>query len=92
MNSSYLVRATALDGRVRAFALHATDVVRELQDRHGAYPAVSAALLMLTPIYFLVEKYLSDKTATEAQAAAALIDLVKTLPGMFAAAGLKTGR
>lgn len=44
MKSSYLVRATALDGRVRAFALQATDVVRELQQRHGTYPAVSAAL------------------------------------------------
>ncbi|HEX2191099.1 MAG TPA: Hsp33 family molecular chaperone HslO [Longimicrobiaceae bacterium] len=40
----YLVRATALDERVRAFALDATGVVRELQERHGTYPAVSAAL------------------------------------------------
>jgi molecular chaperone Hsp33 len=44
MNSSYLVRATALDGKVRAFALQATEVVREMQERHGTYPAVSAAL------------------------------------------------
>ncbi len=44
MKSSYLVRATALDGRVRAFALQATPVVAELQERHGAYPAVAAAL------------------------------------------------
>jgi molecular chaperone Hsp33 len=41
---SYMVRATALGGRVRAFALHATDVVAELQRRHGTYPVVSAAL------------------------------------------------
>ena len=39
-----MVRATALDGRVRAFALNATGVVSELQRRHDTYPAVSAAL------------------------------------------------
>ncbi len=39
-----MVRATALDGRVRAFALHATGVAAELQRRHGTCPAVSAAL------------------------------------------------
>ena len=44
MNESYLVRGTAFDGRVRAFALEATEVVRELQERHGTFPAVSAAL------------------------------------------------
>lgn len=44
VNSSYLVRATALDGRVRAFSLRATDVVAELQRRHETYPAVTAAL------------------------------------------------
>ena len=41
---NYLVRATALEGRVRAFALDATQVVGELQRRHGTYPAVTAAL------------------------------------------------
>lgn len=44
MNSRYLVRAAALDGKVRAFALEATAVVRELQERHDTYPAVTAAL------------------------------------------------
>jgi molecular chaperone Hsp33 len=39
-----LVRATAFDGRVRAFALEATDVVAEMQRRHGTFPAASAAL------------------------------------------------
>lgn len=39
-----LVRATAFDGLVRAFAVDATDVVAELQARHGMYPAVTAAL------------------------------------------------
>jgi molecular chaperone Hsp33 len=40
----HLVRATALDGQVRAFALEATGVVRELQERQGTLPAVTAAL------------------------------------------------
>jgi molecular chaperone Hsp33 len=43
-NTDYLVRGTAMEGRVRAFALHATGVVRELQERHGTYPAVTAGL------------------------------------------------
>ena len=42
--SDYLVRATALDERVRAFALNATGVVSELRRRHDTYPAVTAAL------------------------------------------------
>jgi molecular chaperone Hsp33 len=44
MTTDHLVRATALDGRVRAFALHATGVVDELRRRHDTYPAVTAAL------------------------------------------------
>jgi molecular chaperone Hsp33 len=44
LNGDYMVRATALDGRVRAFALNATGVAAELQRRHGTWPAVSAAL------------------------------------------------
>ncbi|MQA90136.1 MAG: Hsp33 family molecular chaperone HslO [Gemmatimonas sp.] len=40
----YLVRATALDGRVRAFALDASGVVRELQRRHQMYPVPTAAV------------------------------------------------
>lgn len=43
-HSNYMVRATALDGKVRAFALRATDVVDELQRRHETFPAVTAAL------------------------------------------------
>lgn len=42
--SDSLVRATALDERVRAFAIHATGVVGELQRRHDTFPSVSAAL------------------------------------------------
>jgi molecular chaperone Hsp33 len=44
LNTNYLVRATALEGRVRAFAIDATGVVGELQRRHGTYPATTAAL------------------------------------------------
>ena len=44
MDQSHLVRATALDGRVRAFALDATGVVAEMQERHGTYPVPTAAL------------------------------------------------
>jgi molecular chaperone Hsp33 len=43
-DTSYLIRATALDGRVRAFALDATGLVGEMQRRHGTFPAVTAAL------------------------------------------------
>jgi molecular chaperone Hsp33 len=41
---SYMIRATALDGRVRAFAIDSTAVVAELMERHGTHPAVTAAL------------------------------------------------
>ena len=44
MSENYMIRATALDGRVRAFAMDATTLVGELQRRHDTYPAVSAAL------------------------------------------------
>lgn len=44
IQNNYLVRATALDERVRAFALNATDVVAELRDRHDTGPVVAAAL------------------------------------------------
>lgn len=44
MKSNYIVRTTALGGKVRAFALDATDVVEELRRRHDTYPAVTAAL------------------------------------------------
>lgn len=44
MTNDCLVRATALDGRVRAFALDATGVVRELFERHSTSPSATAAL------------------------------------------------
>jgi molecular chaperone Hsp33 len=40
----YLVRGTALNGRVRAFALNATALTAELQRRHDTWPGVTAAL------------------------------------------------
>jgi molecular chaperone Hsp33 len=43
-NGNYLVRATACDGLVRAFAVESTSVVAELRARHGTEPAVTAAL------------------------------------------------
>lgn len=43
-NRNYLIRASAYDGLVRAFAVDATDVVGELTARHRTEPAVSAAL------------------------------------------------
>jgi len=44
MTGDYLVRATALDGKVRAFALRATELVEELRARHDTSPVVTAAL------------------------------------------------
>lgn len=41
---NYLVRATALGGAARAFALDSTAVVSELQRRHETFPAATAAL------------------------------------------------
>jgi molecular chaperone Hsp33 len=42
--SDYLVRATALDGKLRAFACITTKTVREITDRHGTLALASAAL------------------------------------------------
>lgn len=42
--NDYLVRATVLDGKVRAFAMNATALVAEMQRRHDTFPAVTAAL------------------------------------------------
>lgn len=42
--TDHMVRATAADGRIRAFAIDATVLVNELRNRHGTDPAVTAAL------------------------------------------------
>jgi molecular chaperone Hsp33 len=39
-----LIRATALNGKVRAFAIRSTQLVEELRRRHDTWPAASAAL------------------------------------------------
>ncbi|MFB5679108.1 Hsp33 family molecular chaperone HslO [Paenibacillus terreus] len=39
-----LIRGTALDGRVRAFAIRTTELVEELRRRHDTYPTATAAL------------------------------------------------
>jgi molecular chaperone Hsp33 len=44
LRSDYMVRATALDGMVRAFAIDSTETVGELRRRHATDPAVTAAL------------------------------------------------
>lgn len=43
-NQDYLIRATAFDGLVRAFAIDSTIVVGALHRRHGTEPAATAAL------------------------------------------------
>ncbi|MBL0389154.1 Hsp33 family molecular chaperone HslO [Tumebacillus sp. ITR2] len=42
--SDYIVRATALEGKLRAFACTTTELVRELSNRHGCLALASAAL------------------------------------------------
>ncbi|MEN0641669.1 Hsp33 family molecular chaperone HslO [Alkalicoccobacillus gibsonii] len=44
MNNDYLVKSTAFDGKVRAYALVATDMVNEAVRRQGTWPTASAAL------------------------------------------------
>lgn len=43
-HTDYMVRATAMDGLVRAFAIDSTRTVAELSQRHRTDPAVTAAL------------------------------------------------
>ena len=42
--TDYMVRATALDGKVRAFSMSGTGLVEELRRRHDTSPTVTAAL------------------------------------------------
>ncbi len=42
--SDYIVRATAADSQIRAFAITARDLVEEARSRHNTSPVVSAAL------------------------------------------------
>lgn len=43
-DEDYMVRATAAEGRIRAFAVRATETVRAAQRIHGTSPNVTAAL------------------------------------------------
>jgi molecular chaperone Hsp33 len=42
--SDYLLRATAMEGKVRAFAVQTTAIVEELRQRHQTTPTATAAL------------------------------------------------
>ncbi|MEB3103281.1 Hsp33 family molecular chaperone HslO [Ferviditalea candida] len=44
MVDDYLIRATALEGKVRVFAVLTTKLIEELRTRHEAYPTATAAL------------------------------------------------
>ena len=44
LRTDHLVRATALEGLIGAFAMEATALVNDLRSRHGTDPAVTAAL------------------------------------------------
>ncbi|CAN5888417.1 redox-regulated molecular chaperone HslO [soil metagenome] len=61
MYNDYLIRATALDGLVRAFAIDATGVVNELVRRHDTVPAVTAALGRLSIGALLFGAMLKDE-------------------------------
>ena len=60
MSIDYLVRATAHDGLVRAFAIDATGVVEELQRRHDTIPVVTAAIGRLSTGALLFGAMLKD--------------------------------
>ena len=44
MDRDYIVRATAADARIRAFAATARNLVEEMREIHNTSPVVSAAL------------------------------------------------
>jgi len=60
LTNDYMVRATALDGLVRAFAIDSTNTVAELRQRHGTDPAVTAALGRLATGAILLGAMLKD--------------------------------
>lgn len=59
--TDYMVRATALDGLVRAFAIDSTATVGELRRRHATDPAVTAALGRLATGALLFGAMLKDE-------------------------------
>ena len=42
--TDYIVRATAADGQIRAFAAYTKDVVEEARRRHNTSPTATVAL------------------------------------------------
>ena len=42
--SDYMVRATAAEGQIRAFAVNAKELVEEARKRHNTSPVMTAAL------------------------------------------------
>lgn len=63
-SAARLVRATALDGLVRAFAVDTTTVVAELRERQGTDPVVTAALGRLATGALLLGAMLKEKEHT----------------------------
>jgi molecular chaperone Hsp33 len=60
--SDYLIRTTALEGRVRAFAIDATGVVDEVVRRQQTIPVVSAALGRLVTAALLFGAMLKEES------------------------------
>lgn len=60
-DNGYIARATAFDGLVRAFAIDSTQVVAELAERHGTWPAVTAALGRLATGALIMGAMLKDE-------------------------------
>jgi len=44
MTTDYLIKALALEGKIRAYAIRSTELVNELQQSHNTTPVASAAL------------------------------------------------
>ncbi len=57
----YLIKAIALDGKVRAYAIDATNLVNELQQKHQTLPIASAALGRATTIGALMGAMMKGK-------------------------------
>ena len=44
MNKDYMVRATAADGQIRAFAINGKEMAEKARSAHGTSPVMTAAL------------------------------------------------
>ncbi|NLM25877.1 MAG: Hsp33 family molecular chaperone HslO [Firmicutes bacterium] len=63
-NKDYLVRATAANGQLRAFALRTTELTNEAQKRHDLYPIPSAALGRAMTVSLVLGAMLKTGTVT----------------------------